>query len=99
MLLPDWDERQPKKRESPVDVRGGRISAIYDNSDEEVERFLEAVWHITAKLSTNVIDAVNMKTGKIYPGMRTTAWYGYHALDWCRQDPHRVLDGYLRPAH
>lgn len=80
-------------------ISSGRLSIIYNKDNKEHERFLNAVWRIVAKLSTNIVDILDMETGEVrHHAQRTTTWCGYHALDWCREDPRRRLDENLRPA-
>ena len=83
----------------PDNLRPGRIWAYYKNEDKEHLRFLNRVWRIAARLTTNILDVVDEQTGDIrYPSGHTMVWAGYHALDWCRADPARRIDNTLRPA-
>lgn len=77
----------------------GQIWAYYRADDKETARFLNAVWRISAKLSTNVLDIVDPETGAVtYKATRSMIWAGYHALDWCRADPRHFIDGNIRPT-
>ncbi len=80
-------------------LRPGQIWAYYRADDKECARFLNAVWRISARLSTNVLDVLDRKTGKVnYKATRTMIWAGYHALDWCRADPAHFIDENIRPT-
>lgn len=88
-----------KKAGRPIDLYPGRIAIMYDKDDKEVQRFLDAVWRITEKLSTNVVDVLSVTTGELeIPARRTMIWFGWHALDWCRRGPQRTLDSNFRPV-
>ena len=82
-----------------TELRPGRIWAYYAADDREHKRFLDAVWRMVAKMSSNVFDVIDMKTGEINrPNQRWMMFAGHHALEWCRADPQRRLDQSLRPA-
>ena len=83
----------------PDNLRCGRIWAYYKKVDKEHLRFLNRVWRISAKLTTNVVDVLDMKTLQVrYPSQKTMLWVGYHALDWCRAYPARTIDENVRPV-
>ena len=83
-----------------LDLFVGRIWAYYLKDDKEHLRFLNQVWRIVAKLTTNVLDVLDPKSGEVLrPAARTMIWAGPDAIDWCRADPRRRIDGNLRPVN
>lgn len=86
---PDWDS----------DMRDGRVWAYYEKGDDEHRLFLNHVWRITTKLTTNYLQHVDRDT-KIPTGppSRPNLWAGLHALEWCREDPQRTLASDWRPV-
>ena len=93
-------ERSGRVPPDYLNLLGGRIWAYYLKDDKEHLRFLNKVWRIVAKLSTNVLDILDRKTGEVMrPAQRTIVWTGPDANDWCRADPRRRIDGNLRPVN
>jgi hypothetical protein len=86
-------------QDRPNALRSGRIWAIYLKGDKEHLRFLNKVIRLTAKLTTNVVDILDRETGEVIRHSHCDMlWVGHHALDWCRADPARRIDEYIRPA-
>jgi hypothetical protein len=86
-------------RDRPHELQSGRIWAIYLKGDKEHLRFLNKVIRLTAKLTTNVVDVLDRKTGEVtHHSQRTMLWVGHHALEWCGADPARRINEYIRPA-
>ncbi len=76
----------------------GRIWAYYDVGDREHLQFLNQVWRLSAKLSSNIVQRVDRDTQEPLglPG-RDPVWIGKHAAQWCLEDPRRTIDENRRP--
>lgn len=86
----------PPKRDR---VNAGRIWARYEPGDKEHVRFLNRVWRLNQKLTTNILKIIDPQTGAVInPRCRDAIWAGFNALQWCREDPSRVIDGNRRPV-
>jgi hypothetical protein len=81
------------------DSTAGRIWAWYHRGDKEHLAFLNAVWRLVAKFTTNIVDVVYHDTGHVRRhAEKQSCWIGFHALDWARADPVRRLDHNMRPV-
>ena len=66
----------------------------YAREDKEQRAFLKKVMRLLGKVATN-------KLAGFVPGSRTDlmairscdVWAGFHAIEWCREDPRRRLGG------
>lgn len=83
---------------TPAVLHCGRIWAYYGVDDREHLQFLNRVWRLSAKLSSNIVQFVDRDT-KVpieAPG-RGPVWIGRHAAQWCLEDPRRTIDERVRP--
>jgi hypothetical protein len=84
---------------TPWDSTAGRIWAWYERSNKEHLAFLNAVWRLVAKFTTNTFDIVYHDTGHVRAhAQKQFCWAGFHALDWARADPVRRMDQNMRPV-
>jgi hypothetical protein len=70
----------------------GQVMATYDVNDREVRAFVDKVYRLLGKLTTNKFALVDSETGKKVD--RISHWHfwgGHHALDECRKRPNRFL--------
>lgn len=83
---------------TPTVLHCGRIWAYYDADDREHLQFLNKVWRLSAKLSSNIIQFVDRDTKLPVesPG-RGPVWIGRHAAQWCLEDSRRTIDERVRP--
>lgn len=80
-------------------IPNGRIWARYEPGDKEHIRFLNQVWRLSQKLTTNILKIIDPQTGAVInPRCRDAIWAGFNALQWCREDPSRVIDENRRPV-
>ncbi len=81
-----------------TDLREGRIWAYYERDDKEHLAFINKVWRICAKMTTNVFDGFDNQTGKrTHRAIRTEIWAGPDTVRWCRGHHRRRIAGGLRP--
>lgn len=80
----------------PNRLRDGSIWAYYAKGDAEHLAFLNKVWRMAEKLTTNWLDTM-CDDGTVFATGRTPIWVGQHALRWCAASPKRTIDDYLRP--
>ncbi len=80
-------------------MRSGRICAYYLKTDKEHLSFLNRVWRLIPKLTSNVVELWDRDTGKLVkPGYRSELWIGHHTADWCSADPGRRINDSWRPG-
>jgi hypothetical protein len=83
----------------PTTVRDERIESSYYFEDKEHLAFLNKVWRILEKLTSNVYVYYDGKTfepkGVVTKGH--TLWSGHHLRRWCLERPDRFIDFDLRP--
>lgn len=82
-----------------TNLQAGRVWAYFGKDDREYRAFLNRLWRILAKMTTNSLLLVDRETKELRgPTVRCTTWAGPHAIAWCREDPMRTLDSDLRPV-
>lgn len=87
---------RPNRR---TQLDSGRIWGLYHKEDKEHLSFLNKVWRLTAKLTTNVLDVHDRETGEVLQhSYRSMHWVGHHTAEWCRADPDRRIDESWRPG-
>jgi hypothetical protein len=70
----------------------GRILAHYDVNDRDVRAFVDKVYRLLGKLTTNKFALVDSETGaKVDRISDWMFWGGHHALDECRKHRNRFL--------
>ena len=81
-----------------VNFRDGLLNGRYAREDKEQKAFLSKVMRLLGKVATNklAIFAPDSRT-RLIPAKPGYVWAGYHAIEWCRQDPRRRLGGAYRP--
>lgn len=98
-----WGVRyQPKKYAfSLPTLESGEISSPLEPWDKEKQKFLRKAWSVMKKLMTNRIKlgidkdvVINMDAG---PQGHDDEWVGNYALEWCQQDPTRMINGARLP--
>ncbi|MCP5372435.1 MAG: hypothetical protein H6907_11950 [Hyphomicrobiales bacterium] len=77
-----------------------RIEASYYLDQPEKKRFLDKVWRILAKMTTNKLLRVHWETREpLAPEPDTEhCWAGPDAIRWALEHPLRTFDEDLRPA-
>lgn len=94
-----YSESSIYHRRSESTISGGHISSSFPKGDKEFISFLNKVWRIFGKLTTNVLTAVDKKRNLPYrpaePQFMCAC--GYHALAWMRKEPNRYVFDNLRP--
>ena len=80
----------------PHNMLEGRIWATYASSDAEQRSFLNKVWRLSEKLTSDWLDALKNDGEHWFTG-KTGLWVGRHALRWCAASPKRRLAGHYRP--
>lgn len=82
----------------PHNLHEGRVSAWYDRNDPDQRLFVGRAWRQLDKLATQHLDRVDEVSGALIRSDNSIGlWAGWHALEWCRQDPRRRLDFQFRP--
>jgi|GEM_PF-1072423 len=76
-----------------------QLNILYDKEIEDHKKIIKLVWKALRSISTNKIKAGIQKNDFV----RTSEvkgsggpWAGFHALDWCRREPNRMLGGTYR---
>ena len=91
---------------SRIHMRGGSeflsegfITSTFPKNDKEFQAFLNKVWRILGKLTTNVLTCIDIKRDLPYgPAERQfMGCCGLHALAWMREAPNRYVLGNRRP--
>jgi hypothetical protein len=80
-----------------TDLTEGRMWAFYDRDDKEHLSFLNKVWRICAKMTTNVLDSEHWRTGPKRSHNVKGPWVGPDAMRWCRENPKRRLGARYMP--
>ncbi len=80
-------------------LREGFIASTFPRNDKEFRSFLNKVWRILGKLTTNVLTCIDMKSGMPYgpAGPIFINTCGLHALEWMREAPNRYVFSNCRP--
>jgi hypothetical protein len=88
----------------------GDIGRRYDPDDSSSEQFIlymRQIFRIVSRLGTNRFKIGTPRSNEIEHGTdalrtrdakRHNLWLGHHALEWCRRNPRRMLDGCYRPC-
>lgn len=86
--------------DGPWRLLPGQIYARLTDGDLEHRRFINTVWRIIGKLSTNKTPwHYHAPEGEIRgPYVDNMMWIGYGALNWVRQDPRRCFLYCHRPS-
>jgi len=80
-------------------MHSDRIWGMYYKEDKEHLQFLNKVWRLIPKLTSNIVELSDRDTGEIIdPGYRSERWIGHHTADWCRADPDRRINESWRPG-
>lgn len=80
-------------------IREGRFFAYWNKEDKEAQSFVNKVWRITGKLTSNRLILVDEDTKKPISGPhRPYIWVGHHARRWCLADPMRTIQFRWRPV-
>lgn len=91
-----WAPRQERTR-----LEAGRIWSRFRKDDREHRAFLDRVWRLLGKLTTNRLVYYSMETREPYPSdspeKNCPVWAGYHAIAWCNADPDRYIDDFRPP--
>ncbi len=78
----------------------GTINTNYDRGDAAQRRFVNTVWRVLARLTTNRlkagIDADRFVRQTDVRGQMV--WVGHHVLEWCAGAPKRMIGGNRRPC-
>ena len=91
---------------SRIHMRGGSeflsegfITSTFPKNDKKFRSFLNKVWRILGKLTTNVLTCIDIKRDLPYgPAERQfMGCCGLHALAWMREAPNRYVLGNRRP--
>jgi hypothetical protein len=98
-----WFWGDPKRSRWAFDLptpQHGSISTNYDPDDPEQRAFVNKVWNILKKLTTNRMKSALAKDRVVLSadaggGM---VWAGHHVLEWCAAGPRRMIDGCARPC-
>ncbi len=77
----------------------GFITSTFPKNDKEFKSFINKVWRILGKLTTNVFTYIDMKSGRPYGPARPTIinCCGLRAMDWMREAPNRYVINNCRP--
>ena len=80
-------------------LRDGFITSTFPRNDKEFKSFINKVWRILSKLTTNVFTHVDRKSGRPYGPAKPTVidCCGLHAMDWMREAPNRYVISNCRP--
>lgn len=75
-----------------------RIESRYHRANKEHQAFLNKVWRIVAKLTSQALVLHDKDTLEV-KGLseRSMLWAGHHAIRWCREDPKRFITDRYKP--
>lgn len=80
-------------------LREGFITSTFPKNDKEFKSFINKVWRVLGKLTTNVFTYIDMKSGLPRGPASPTIinCCGLHAMDWMREAPIRYVISNCRP--
>ena len=73
----------------------GELWGRYAHEDKEQKRFLHKIMRLLGKVATNKLAVFATDSWiELFPAKPVYIWAGFHAIEWCRKDPRRVLSDF-----
>jgi len=96
----DAHEADSRANEGALELGVRRIEASYYPDQPDKKRFLDKVWRILAKMTTNKLLRVDRETRDPveYQGGSEYCWAGPDAIRWALEHPLRTFGDDIRPA-
>lgn len=104
----DWGPEfiQAKWAWDPPTLSRGRITGGYWPEEKDQLAFIRATWRLIERVATNRVKKGHPLGNEMMCGDRLLmedmkggfTWAGHHALEWCTEQPRRMLDGRIRPC-
>jgi len=96
-----WDWTLPRGANwawDPPTLTVGRILSSYWRDDAEAKIFVNKLYRLLRKVTTDAFRVEFPHLGVVYgEGTGCDYWAGHDALRWCSEAPARMLDGKFRP--
>jgi len=94
-----WGGWEPAKWAFSLPTLEAGDFTLYHEEDAEGRAFGRQIMQIFNRLVTNRMKAWHPASGTVFcANGRMDYWAGHHALEWCREDPTRMLTGCYQPT-